>query len=358
MRLLFLTQVLDRQDPILGFTVRWIEGLAQHVDALRVIALEVGDVGGLPVHVDAREVGRRGTLRRFFRYRRFLREAFDQGFDTVLAHMVPRYTLLSAGMARRAGARNFLWYTHAGVDARLRKAVGRVEKVFTASPESLRLSCPNRVVTGHGIDLSRWPRAPLAPAEVRPRVLLSAGRLTPAKDPLTLLESLAMLRARGLDVELEWAGGTLASGDQAYASEVRSRVEALGLKQAVRFLGPLPQDQLPEVFARSDAFLSASRTGSVDKVVLEAMATGRPAITSNDSFDWVFEPLGSETRAALRFEEGDAAALAARVEALLARSPVEREVLGDRLRKVVVENHEVDGLMARLVREMEGERGR
>ena len=30
MRLLFLTQVLDRGDAVLGFVPRWIEGFAKH----------------------------------------------------------------------------------------------------------------------------------------------------------------------------------------------------------------------------------------------------------------------------------------------------------------------------------------
>ena len=113
---------------------------------------------------------------------------------------------------------------------------------------------------------------------------------------------------------------------------------------------------MPEVFARSTAFLSTSRTGSVDKVVLEAMATGRPAVTSNASFEWVFEPLGPELSQQLRFPEGDAQALADRVQGLLSRSRVERDVVGRELRTLVEERHEVDSLMRRLVGHMEGPR--
>ena len=354
MRLLFITQVLDRQDPILGFTVRWIEGLAKHAEAVRVMALEVGDTSGLPDHVDWRVIGREGRLGRWLRFRGHLGEAFRDGFGHVLTHMVPRYSLLAAGPARRAGARHFMWYTHAGVDRRLRRAVGLVERAFTASPDSLRLEFPGKTVTGHGIDLAALPLRPAEEGE--PIVLLSAGRMTPAKDPLTVLEAVALLRGSGHPVELEWAGGTLAQGDPAYAREVEGRIDSLGLAEHVRLLGPVPHDQMPEVFARSTAFLSTSRTGSVDKVVLEAMATGRPAVTSNASFEWVFEPLGRELSEQLRFPEGDANALAARVEGLLARGRVERDALGRELRSLVEERHEVDRLMRRLVETMEGPR--
>src|SRR5688572_9009410 len=113
MRLLFLTQVLDRQDAVLGFVPRWVDGFARKVERVRVVALSIGDLGGMEANVDVRVVGRSGTIRRYLRFRKFLREALvKEGFDTVLAHMVPRYAIRAAGMARRAGAGHFLWYTH------------------------------------------------------------------------------------------------------------------------------------------------------------------------------------------------------------------------------------------------------
>ena len=38
----------DRRDAVLGFVSRWVRGLAANVEALRVIALEVGDTSDLP----------------------------------------------------------------------------------------------------------------------------------------------------------------------------------------------------------------------------------------------------------------------------------------------------------------------
>ena len=42
MKLLFLTQVLDSGDAVLGFTTRWVRGLAAAAEQVRVIALAVG----------------------------------------------------------------------------------------------------------------------------------------------------------------------------------------------------------------------------------------------------------------------------------------------------------------------------
>jgi glycosyltransferase involved in cell wall biosynthesis len=345
-RLLFLTQVLDRGDAVLGFVHRWVAGLARRCERVRVIALAVGDTRGLPENVDSREVGRSGNALRWLRYRRFLKEAFGQdSFDTVLAHMVPRYTLLAAGQARKHGARQFLWYTHGTVDERLERAEREVEAIFTASPESLRLETSKRVVTGHGIDLEHFDDRGELPDE--PPRLLSVGRLTPAKDALTLVAALGLLAERGLDVGLDLVGGGLAAGDDKYEQLVRNEVARLGLERRVAFHGSVPYLDIPARYRSAFALVSASKTGSVDKVVLEAMACRRPVATCNDAFPRLFAGLGADA-ARLTFPQGDSRALADRVQGLLSMPAPERAALGGRLRDLVRRDHEVDALMGRL----------
>lgn len=350
MRLVFLTQVLDRQDAVLGFVVRWLEGLAARCERVRVVALEVGDTSGLPPNVDWVEIGRRGRLRRWLRYRHALGQALGRdGFDTLLAHMVPRYALLARGPARRHGRPLFLWYTHAAVDARLRAAERVVDGIFTVNRASLRLETEKRIETGHGIDLAHFDVGAVPEGPVR---LLAVGRRTPAKDPLTLIRAVAELERRGVPVVLDLVGGALAAGDPAYGEAVRAEIETLGLARRVQLVDDVPYRDIPALYRACTLLVSASRTGSVDKVVLEAMAARRPAITCNEAFDDVFASLGADA-AALRFPHGDAAALAQRVADLLARPAVERAELGERLRAIVAREHEVDALMERLVRRMQ-----
>lgn len=346
MKLLFLTQWLDPADAVLGFVPRWVTGLSQRVERLRVITLRSGDESWLPDNVDLRTVGTRGRVARFLRYRRALSEAFAEGYDAVLAHMVPRYALLAAGPARRAGAPVFLWYTTAGVDARLRRAERVCERIFTASEESLRIETQKRVVTGHGIDLDHFPLAADKPA--KPPRLLSVGRLTPAKDPLTLLAALSILVSRGYDLRLDWAGGELARSDAAFARSVEEQIELGGLSERVHLHGDVAYRDIPQLYAEASVVCSASLTGSVDKVVLEAMARGRALVTCNEAFTPIFEELGPRA-AWLRFEPGNADQLADRIEFLLRLGPLDQQELALRMRAIVERDHEVDALMGRLV---------
>jgi glycosyltransferase involved in cell wall biosynthesis len=355
-KLLFLTQVLDREDGILGFVPRWVEGLAKECEQVRVVALAVGKDLALPDNVDCVEIGREGRVRRFMRYHAALRAALgggaQGGFDTVLAHMVPRYALLAAPWARRRRAGLYLWYTHKAVDARLERAERLVRKVFTASDESFRMASPKKVVTGHGIDVVHF--APGEPRREGARIeLLAAGRLTPAKDPRTVIDALALLVERGHDVRLTWAGGGLASGDGEYGDAVRARAEQLELSERVRWLGHVPYPQMPGLYRSADVLVNSSHTGSVDKVVLEAMACGVAPLSCNESFDGVFAELGDAGRAH-RFEPRDAESLAGGVLRLVGGGGASRAAL----REVVVRHHEVDALMKRLVREMGGKGGR
>jgi len=353
-KLVFVTQMLDADDAVLGFVVRWIEGLARHCEGVRVLALEVGSTAGLPDNVEFRTIGRKGRLRRWLRYRGQLNEALGRdGFDTLLTHMVPRYSVVAAGPVAKHGAAHFLWYTHKGVDSRLRKAVRVVEKVFTAGAESMRIETDKKVVTGHGIDVQHFDPRDANP--VVPARLLSVGRLTPAKDPLTLLAAFSILVSRGHDIHLDWVGAGLAASDAAFARTVEEQIEfgGPGLRERVHLVGDVPYPEIPNWFRRSTLFVSTSLTGSIDKVVLEAMACARPVITCNESFPPIFSELGEDADK-LVFEKGNAEQLAEKIELLLTWKPAGRHMLGERLREIVTAGHEVDDLMGRLVAHMGG----
>jgi glycosyltransferase involved in cell wall biosynthesis len=97
--------------------------------------------------------------------------------------------------------------------------------------------------------------------------------------------------------------------------------------------------------------VNSSLTGSLDKVVLEAMAAGRPVLSCNDAFPALVRELG-DAGAGLVFQRQDPVDLAQRLGAVLTRPMEERRALGRRLRAIVQRDHEVDALMRRLVEHM------
>ena len=71
-------------------------------------------------------------------------------------------------------------------------------------------------------------------------------------------------------------------GDGGQANNYRELVDNLGLSSQVHFLGKIPHNELPPVYAAADIFILPSVIQEAfPLVILEAMACGKPVIVSN-----------------------------------------------------------------------------
>jgi len=291
MKLLIITQTVDKNHPILGFFCRWVKEFAKHFEHVHVIALQQGK-SDLPGNVTVYSLGKEqkhtnanattdtmiyhskttminhnGFGERVAYVGRFLKLAWRlrRQYDAVFVHMNPEYIVLAGWWWRLIGKKVGLWYTHKSVDLKLRIAEFFTDIIFTASKESFRLPSKKVQVMGHGIDTDFFkPDA----AVKRGAHLLSVGRLMPSKR-----HDLAIHTAHDAGVSLRVAG----DGPE------RERLEALAqeLGADVMFLGPLSQEKLRDEYRAAAKFIHRSETGSLDKVVLEAAACGCPVDTSN-----------------------------------------------------------------------------
>lgn len=263
MKLLICTQAVDNEDPILGFFCRWIEEFAKHCEKVTVICLREGN-HSLPSNVEVISLGDASRLTRVWRLWR-ASIARRHEYNTVFVHMNPEYILAAGFLWRLMHKHITLWYTHKSVNLKLRIAVLFTHLVFTASAESFRLRTKKLQVMGHGIDTDFF--SPNTDT-VRGDWLLSVGRLMPSKR-----HDLAIRIAAREGKELRIAG----EGSE------REHLEALAreLGARVRFLGALTQSQLRDEYRKASYLIHTSETGSLDKVVLEALACGLPVRTND-----------------------------------------------------------------------------
>ena len=119
----------------------------------------------------------------------------------------------------------------------------------------------------------------------------------------------------------------------------------LALEAQVTFVGKVPNRLMVDEYRRCDVLINASHTGSIDKVVLEAMACEKPALTCNESF----APVLANHEGMLMFAPSSPAELAARLSSVLALDESRRSELGRTLRQIVVDDHSVAGLTDRFV---------
>ena len=402
MRVLLITQEIDENSALLGVTLTWIRHLAPKVDHVAVLALSVG-AANLPANVSLYSMGKERSANKLFLLRNFYRHLWcllrRREVDVVFVHMVPRYVILAAPLARLFRVPIVLWNAHGTVSRYLRIAHNLVAAVVTASPESFRINSPKRIVTGHGIDADYFTAAekePTATADGRrlqtcatdaatqsrrlqtcatdaatqsrrlqtcatgaategdvalasagTKVLLTVGRLSRSKDYGTIIQALDLLRSRSpdLDVCLRIIGTPFYADDRAYLTELEGLVREFALEAQVTFVGKVPNRLMVDEYRRCDVLINASHTGSIDKVVLEAMACEKPALTCNESF----APVLANHEGMLMFAPSSPAELAERLTSVLALDESHRRELGRALRQIVVDDHSVAGLTDRFV---------
>src|SRR5262249_18527527 len=154
--------------------------------------------------------------------------------------------------------------------------------------------------------LDRWPAAPpRARTPGRPLRLLQVASLNRVKDQETLLQAARLLVERGVDFELDIIGqDTLGGSVQQLASD-------LGLAGRGGFRGFLPHADIRPWVEAADLLVVSSRHEAGPVVALEAAVAGVPTVGTAVGHIADFAP-----EAAVAVPIGDAAALAAAIEAL------------------------------------------
>jgi glycosyltransferase involved in cell wall biosynthesis len=314
-RLVFATQIVDPDDPVLGATVPKLRALAAELDELVVLADRAVD-GALPENCRVLTFGAGSVAGRAGRFLAELRKELSPRPVAVVAHMVPRYAILAAPFTRPARVPLLLWFTHWKASRTLRLAERLSTAIVSVDPRSFPLPSAKVVGIGHGIDTDAF--ACVEREQVEPLRTVALGRTSPAKGYETIARAAALA-----GVELEIRGMSVTAEERAE----RARLEALGVSVGP----PVPFAEVPALLAAKDVLVDNMREGALDKVVYEAAATGMPVLASNSGFDDV---LPQE----LRFDRDDPADLAERLRRL---QGVDRNALGRELRVRVEERHSI-----------------
>src|SRR5437667_12785821 len=146
-------------------------------------------------------------------------------------------------------------------------------------------------------------------------LLLYVGRIAPIKGLETLLDAVGGLRSAGTPARLAVIGGETDEPADGHEADVRRRAAALGLGDAVSFVGAQPQELLRDWYVATDVTVLPSYYESFGMVALEAMACGSPVIASRVG------GLQSTVRDGVTgflVSESDVEALADRIAALIA----------------------------------------
>ena len=198
-----------------------------------------------------------------------------------------------------------------------RKAAGIVTVCEALKTELVALGVDAKriVALRNGVDLKLF-----APADAQQRnavreqrgmqgfTLLSVGHLVPVKSHDLAIAALPLLP----DVQLMFVG------DGPELPRLRALAAELNVNDRVKFLGALPQAELPALYNAADALILASSREGWANVLLESMACGTPVVASNV---WGTPEVVAAAEAGVLMQERSAAGAAAAVRQLQAHYP-------------------------------------
>ncbi|MCP4627210.1 MAG: glycosyltransferase family 4 protein [bacterium] len=339
MKLLIVTQKVDRNDDVFGFFHRWIEQISGCAESIRVICLQEGAVE-LPENVKVFSLGKECRqsrvqyVRRFYKHIRQLR----QDYDVVFVHMNPVYVLLGSPLWKLWNKKIFLWYNHEYGNMIAKTAVRLVQSVFYTSSFSFAAQFENSKKMPAGIDTAIFESVPTILRQKN--MLLYVGRIAAIKKVDVLVEAARRLHQKGVEFVLQVAG-VPGVDDESYYQMLRK--QSLELEQAgkIRFLGKIPNHQTPELYSAGQILFNLSPPGLFDKTVLEAMACQSLVLVSSPAFKEALPDL-------CIFKEGDSEDLAAKIEGLLELSDAEKKEFGNQFRNYVLQNHSLEALVQQL----------
>jgi colanic acid/amylovoran biosynthesis glycosyltransferase len=147
---------------------------------------------------------------------------------------------------------------------------GRSQLMAIVEPEQW----PKISVIHCGVDAESFPVRQAQSRNGRPLRILNVGRLVPVKGQAVLLEAIALIRRRGLDVAVTIVG------DGPLRDSLQSIAHALEIEGCVEFAGSVGQDDIGAHYRGADLFCLPSLREGVPVVLMEAMATGVPVIAS------------------------------------------------------------------------------
>jgi glycosyltransferase involved in cell wall biosynthesis len=342
MKLLIITQKVDKEDPILGFFHNWISELSKRFEKISVICLEKGDYN-LPQNVRVFSLGkesRRSKIKyvaNFFRYILGLHAEYD----AVFVHMNQEYILLGGFIWKILRRKIYFWRNHQYGNLFTQIAVWLSNKVFYTSKFAFVAKYKKAIIMPAGIDTENFKyQISNIKTENKGNKILFLGRMSPIKNPGLLIEALNILNKKGANFTCDFYGDP-ESKDKDYYDSLKVRAKELDLETKINFYKGIPNYETPKIYSEHNIFTNLTPSGSFDKTILEAAVCGCLLVTTNQS-------LSGEIDKRMVVEKENSTIIAERVDFWLNIGDEERKTASGKLQKYVSENHSLDILIDEL----------
>jgi glycosyltransferase involved in cell wall biosynthesis len=347
-----ITRKVDKDDGLAGFTFNWIKKLGEKTDKLYVICLETGNIEGLPKNIKIlpirKNLKNNLIVKKISDFINFQKLALInlKKVDGIFCHMNPEYTIAIWPLAKIFNKKIISWYAHGTVSFRLKLVEKMADKIITPSQKSFRLQSNKVIITGHGIDVDKFKKTD--EQNNGKFKIISVGRISPTKDLETLIKATDIIvnNLEQKDILVEIIGAPGLKSHETYLHSLKAMVKKMNLENQIKFLGSIANKDIPQKLNEAHIFINLSDTGSIDKAVLEAMATEVIPITSNIAFEGILEEK-------YLTKPNDYKMLSQKIMAIKNEEPNKQDSARKKLREIVAEKHNLNKLIEKIIKQFE-----
>jgi glycosyltransferase involved in cell wall biosynthesis len=343
MRLLILTQIVDKDDTFLGFFHHWIDKFAHEFETITVICLKEGE-HDLPENVRVLSLGKEDGVGKFTYIVRFFKYIwrYRKNYDAVFVHMNQEYILLGGWLWRLMGKRVTMWRNHFAGSMLTDVASVFCHKVFCTSKYSYTAKYKKTVFMPVGVpedvfyvdeSITRTPNS-----------ILSFVRISPAKKIEQLIEALGTLKEKGVEFTATICGDATPELKY-YEAQLHRQVKELNLEERVTFTPGIPYDQVPMLYNKHEISVNQSPSGMFDKTIFEAMLCGTTVLSCNKNLQGEIDDI-------FVFEEDNLIDLTKKLKQILLLEENEKKERAKSLSTYALNNHSLNSLAISLKKEL------
>ncbi len=217
-----------------------------------------------------------------------------------------------------------------------------VKKDVLAMNPSLK---PEAIISiGNSIDSKRFMDIQMTKYEAKKRfgldpdsiVFGTVGRFAPTKGYSYLIDAFVNVKKQVPRAKLVFVG------DGRCEDEIKAQVKKCGIENSVHFLGR--RKDVPEILRAFDVFVMPSIAEGIPRALLEAMAAGIPCIGTNAG--GIPETLGDNEFGAV-VPAADSGKFAETMS-LLAKDSQQRQMLADKAKQKVIEEHDHHAIIKKM----------
>ncbi len=165
-------------------------------------------------------------------------------------------------------------------------------------------------------------------------VVLFAGRVTPRKQVMSLVQAFDQIVRKFPSTRLHIAGDCHSDGS--YVNSIREYIHQVRLENNIFLLGELSQERILQEYTHCKLLVLPSSQETAPVVIAQAMAAGKPVVATQ--VGGVAEMLGIDGERGLLVSVGDINGMAEAILKLLQDEPL-RQRIGESARRFALENY-------------------